>query len=96
MAKAMKGNDPASAAILKFGINRTVYHCAEATRIVGILLQPYMPGKSAELLDMLGVDKSRRTFDDARLGADFDYGVPKVPLGRDSWDALFPPLPVDT
>lgn len=97
MAKAIKeGIDPKGAAVLETGVDCTIYHCAEATRIVGILLQPYMPGKSAELLDMLGVDASRRTFDDARLGADYDYGVPKVPLGRDSWDALFPPLPVDT
>ena len=63
---------------------------------MGILLQPYMPSKSAELLDMLGVAESRRMFDDARLRADYNYGVPKVPIGRDSWDALFPPLPIDT
>jgi methionyl-tRNA synthetase len=55
-----------------------------------------MPAKAAQLLDMLGVDESKRTFDDARIGADYDYGVPKIPVGRDSWDGLFPPLPVDT
>jgi methionyl-tRNA synthetase len=59
---------------------------------VGILLQPYMPGKSAELLDMLGVDESKRTFGDARLEADYEYGVPKIPVGRDAWDGLFPPI----
>lgn len=88
--------DPIIAAQLRSEIDCIVYHCAEATRIVGILMQPYIPGKAAQLLDMLGVDESKRTFDDARIGADYDYGVPKKPVGRDSWDGLFPPLPVDT
>ncbi|PBP25156.1 methionyl-tRNA synthetase [Diplocarpon rosae] len=77
-------------------IDSVIYHCAEAIRIVGILLQPFMPGKSAQLLDMIGVAASRRTFDDAKLGADYSYGAAKIPVGRDAWDGLFPPLPVDT
>ncbi|KAG9239679.1 tRNA synthetases class I (M)-domain-containing protein [Amylocarpus encephaloides] len=76
-------------------IERTVYHCAEALRICGILLQPYMPTKAAELLDMIGVHESRRTFQDAQFGADFDYGVPIVPMGKGVWGSLFPPLPVE-
>ncbi|CZS89722.1 probable METHIONYL-TRNA SYNTHETASE, mitochondrial [Rhynchosporium agropyri] len=76
-------------------INCTIYHSAEAIRIVGILLQPYMPEKAAQLLDMIGVDKSRRTFDNAKLGADDTYGTAKIPVGRDAWDGLFPPLPVE-
>ncbi|CZT47516.1 probable METHIONYL-TRNA SYNTHETASE, mitochondrial [Rhynchosporium secalis] len=76
-------------------INCTIYHSAEAIRIVGILLQPYMPEKAAQLLDMIGVDKSRRTFDHAKLGADDTYGTAKIPVGRDAWDGLFPPLPVE-
>ncbi|PVH78237.1 hypothetical protein DL98DRAFT_534095 [Cadophora sp. DSE1049] len=80
---------------LRAKIDCTVYHCAEAIRIVGILLQPYMPGKASQLLDMLGVDESRRTFADAKLGADDSYGKAKVPVGRDAWDGLFPPLPVE-
>lgn len=63
---------------------------------MGILLQPYMPAKSAELLDMLGVDESRRTFADAKLGADFTYGEAKLPVGKTAWDGLFPPLSVET
>ena len=55
-----------------------------------------MPGKAAQLLDMLGVDESRRTFADAELGKDSTYGVAKIPVGKDAWDALFPPLPVET
>ncbi|KAH7409088.1 tRNA synthetases class I (M)-domain-containing protein [Cadophora sp. MPI-SDFR-AT-0126] len=80
---------------LRAKIDCTVYHCAEAIRIVGILLQPYMPGKASQLLDMLGVDESRRTFADARFGADDSYGKAKVAVGRDAWDGLFPPLPVE-
>ena len=62
---------------------------------MGILLQPYMPIKASQLLDMLGVDESRRTFADAKLGADDTYGDAKAPVGRDAWDGLFPPLPVE-
>jgi len=77
-------------------IESIIFHCAEAVRIVGILLQPYMPTKAAQLLDMLGVDESRRTFDDARFEADYTYGVPKLPPGRDAFDSLFPPLSAET
>lgn len=77
-------------------VQRTIYHCAEAVRIVGILLQPYMPEKSKTLLDMLGVEDSKRTLDDARIGADSTYGSANAPLGKCAWDALFPPLPVET
>jgi methionyl-tRNA synthetase len=51
-----------------------------------------MPGKAATLLDMLGVDESKRTLDHARIGTDFDYGKAKVDLGRGVKGALFPPL----
>lgn len=77
-------------------MERTVYHCAESIRIIGILLQPYMPTKASQLLDMIGVDESRRTFDDAMLGNDGTYGEAKISVGKDAWDALFPPLPVET
>lgn len=72
-----------------------MYHCAEAIRIVGILLQPFMPGKTKTLLDMIGVENPRRTFDDARVGADPTYGHAGAPLGVHAWDALFPPLSVE-
>lgn len=93
LVKRFKGDqdDPK----LRARIDCTVYHSAEAIRIVGILLQPYMSGKAAQLLDMIGVDESRRTFDDAKFGADFTYGTAKFPVGRDAWDGLFPPLPVE-
>lgn len=45
---------------------------------------------------MIGVAEDRRTFDDAKLGADDSYGNAKIPVGSDAWDGLFPPLPVET
>lgn len=76
-------------------VQRCIFYSAEAVRIVGILLQPYMPEKAAQLLDMLGVDESRRTFDDAKLGVDVTYGEPKRALGKCAFDSLFPPLAVE-
>ena len=55
-----------------------------------------MPGKASQLLDMIGVDETRRSFKYAQLGADDAYGKAQVPVGRDAWDALFPPLSVET
>lgn len=89
-------NNPESKKATLEDIDLTVYHCAEAVRIVGILLQPYMPAKSAQLLDMLGVDEAKRSFVDAKLGADFTYGTAKLPVGKTAWDGLFPPLSVET
>lgn len=88
----MKTEDPADAA----RVRSIIYHCAEEIRIVGILLQPYMPGKSKTLLDMIGVAESRRTYDDAVFGCDGNYGVSKTSPGKCAWDALFPPLPIET
>lgn len=77
-------------------VERTIYHSAEAIRLVGILLQPYMPDKASQLLDMMGVDQTRRSFKDARLGADETYGAANAPIGKGAWDSLFPPLSVET
>lgn len=73
----------------------TVYHCAESLRIIGILLQPFMPEKAAQLLDTMGVDEQHRTLQHAALGVDADYGEPKIPVGENVWESLFPPLPVE-
>ena len=72
-----------------------IFCSTEALRVIGILLQPYMPGKAAELLDTLGVDESRRTLAYAKLGCDFTYGVPTKPVGADNDSTLFPPLAVE-
>ena len=72
-------------------MNTVVYLCAEALRITGILLQPFMPQKAATLLEMLGVREDRRTATYAVLGTDFDYGDSKIALGKGELGTLFPP-----
>jgi methionyl-tRNA synthetase len=37
---------------------------AEVLRMVGILIQPYVPGSAAKLLDLLAVPETRRSFAD--------------------------------
>ncbi|KAI0810595.1 tRNA synthetases class I (M)-domain-containing protein [Xylaria sp. FL0064] len=76
-------------------VEQTVFIAAESLRIVGILLQPFIPEKSSELLDRLGVDPSRRTLNDAVLYGDDSYGTPLVPLGTGAKSSLFPILPVE-
>jgi methionyl-tRNA synthetase len=76
--------------------NEIIYHCAEAVRVVSILLLPYMPKKAAEVLDVLGVRGEMRTWDQAVFGADQEYGRrpekegEKRKIGK--WKSLFPPL----
>lgn len=62
--------------------------------MAGILLQPFMPEKSAELLDLLRVDaadRSKRRFSAASYGADLDYGRDVEKTKK----ILFPPLIVE-
>ena len=77
-------------------VAQSVYHCAEAIRIVGILLQPYMPDKSAQLLDMMGIDAADRSYDNAVWGSDVNYGTSKIALKKGVWGGLFPPLVLET
>ncbi|KAH8166657.1 hypothetical protein CIB48_g1600 [Xylaria polymorpha] len=76
-------------------VDRTVYLTAESLRIVGILLQPFIPEKSSEILDRLGVSPDRRTLSDAVLYVDDSYGTPLVPLGKGAQSSVFPTLPVE-
>jgi methionyl-tRNA synthetase len=76
-------------------VDTIIYLCSESVRVAGILLQPVMPNKSAQLLDMLGVDEAHRTFDYSEPGRDVDYGVSKVLLGKGAHGTLFPPLDSD-
>lgn len=73
-------------------VDRTIYLAAEALRITGILLQPYMPNKAGLLLNQLGVREDRRTLAYCQPGADLDYGTPAVALGSKHEGVLFPPL----
>lgn len=69
-----------------------MFNVAESLRISGILLQPFMPGKSQELLQLLGVDinnPSKRTFAAAVYGSDADYGEIFAK------HMVFPPLPTE-
>lgn len=73
-----------------------IYLCTEMLRLSGIMLQPVMPAKAKHLLDMLGVADDKRGFADAQLGADEDYGVSRVPLGKGQSGVLFAPLMSET
>ena len=70
-------------------INKVIYLCIESIRICGILLQPYMPAKMTQLLDMLGVADDSRVYSKASLGSDLDYGQSTSSAGN---YVLFPPL----
>lgn len=75
-------------------VDEVIFLAAEALRIVGILLQPFMPEKAKMLLDLLGVREDRRTLEWARLGEDQHYGTPikGVDVGSGFNGVLFPPL----
>ncbi|SCV69145.1 BQ2448_2165 [Microbotryum intermedium] len=49
-------------------IHRALFYSSEALRLTAILIQPVMPTKSEQLLDMLGVPKDRRGWEFAVLG----------------------------
>lgn len=73
-------------------VKRVLYLTAESLRITSLLLQPFMPAKSSQALDLLGVEKGNRTSSFADLGKDFEYGTPLIDVGRGYEGALFPPL----
>ena len=73
-------------------VDRTVFLVTEALRMAGILLQPYMPNKAKMMLDQLGVDDARRTFEYCALGRDLHYGTPMVHIGSGYDGSLFLPL----
>ncbi|MGF7162656.1 methionyl-tRNA synthetase [Rhodoligotrophos appendicifer] len=45
-------------------MNTVLYVTAEVLRRFGILIQPFIPGSGAKLLDLVGVEEGRRQFDD--------------------------------
>ena len=51
-----------------------------------------MPSKMKQLLDMLGVADEARSYANAVLGSDEDYGQPKYPLTTGPKGILFPSL----
>ncbi|MCC2647117.1 MAG: metG [Rickettsiaceae bacterium] len=44
-------------------MNEVLYTLLETIRYIGIFLQPFMPDSASRILDSLGVNKSRRSFD---------------------------------
>jgi methionyl-tRNA synthetase len=84
---AKRSDSPDNKALL----HATIYTVAETLRLGGLHLQPYMPEKAAQLLDILGVAEDKRMLENATPCTDFDFGVPIQPLGN----GLFPPLIVD-
>jgi len=74
-------------------VDKIIFEAAEALRMIGILLQPWMPNKANLLLDQLGVRPDRRTFEWCKPGADLEYGEPETELGVGYTGVLFPPLP---
>lgn len=72
---------------------RDLYNIAESMRIIGILMQPFMPEKAKTLLDMLGVENtaSKRDFNAAQYGSDKDYGAPSADR-KNGPQLLFPRL----
>jgi methionyl-tRNA synthetase len=52
---ALKKTDPAR-------METVLWTTAEVLRIVGILIQPYVPQSAAKLLDLLAVSKDKRAF----------------------------------
>ncbi|KAL2870877.1 methionine--tRNA ligase MSM1 [Aspergillus lucknowensis] len=68
---------------------RVIYNVAESMRITGILLQPFMPNKAKEILDVFRVDSSKRSLSDANYGSDADYGESIEKR------IIFPPLVVE-
>lgn len=74
-------------------VDRIIFEAAEALRMIGILLQPWMPNKANLLLDQLGVHHDRRTLEWCKPGVDLEYGEPMVELGVGHKGVLFPPLP---
>jgi methionyl-tRNA synthetase len=71
---------------------KTIGLVAEILRICGIGLQPYMPTKASMMLDLLGVEKSQRTWKDAVVGSNKTYGKSFLTsaYGKGHESSLFP------
>ena len=80
---------------LEAAIDRVVYINAETLRLVGIMLQAFIPTSARKLLDMLGVQEDRRSWQWCVVGKDAGYGVPMVELGEGAKGTLFPGLTSD-
>ena len=72
---------------------KSIVYAYETLRLSGILLQPFMPFKSAELLDRLGVDMQKRGWEDCVLPETVNVeALVKGLKGGKRPGHLFPPL----
>ncbi|KAF3924739.1 hypothetical protein AA313_de0208798 [Arthrobotrys entomopaga] len=55
--------------------NYMLYPALEGLRISALLMQPFMPERMGRLLDILNVRREVRGWEQAVLGADFEYGT---------------------
>ncbi|KAM0792527.1 hypothetical protein ACM66B_005196 [Microbotryomycetes sp. NB124-2] len=69
-------------------VHRALFYSRETLRMTGLCLQPFMPTKSVELLDKLGVAKEDRTW--SRLA--FAKGGEAVKTDGGKKSVLFPPI----
>ncbi|EMC91395.1 hypothetical protein BAUCODRAFT_28505 [Baudoinia panamericana UAMH 10762] len=80
---------------LEAEIDQCIFLAAETLRLVGIMLQPFIPTSAKRLLDMVGVEAEKRTWEWCEVGKDGSYGLPMVDLGRGEKGVLFPGLTSD-
>ena len=81
---------------LEAKIDRIMYLEAETLRLVGIMLQAFIPDSAGKLLDMLGVRPDRRGWDWCVVGKDDAFGDPLIDLGKGKEGVqLFPALASD-
>ncbi|GAA6021809.1 hypothetical protein JCM11491_003884 [Sporobolomyces phaffii] len=71
-------------------VHRSLYLSSESLRVAGILLQPFMPTKSAVLLDALGVRPDERTWERAPFGR--GGARDRVRAVKSSGGGLWPPV----
>lgn len=68
-------------------VHSSLYYITEALRLAGIALQPFMPLKSAQLLDELGVLNDKRSWRDLSFG----HGGERI-VSQGARDQLFPQM----
>ena len=74
---------------------RAIALAHEALRVAGILLQPVMPGKSAELLARLGVSEADRGWEAVGPGKlDAVEVVRRMKQAKQGKTPLFPPVEI--
>ncbi|GJJ78642.1 methionyl-tRNA synthetase [Entomortierella parvispora] len=74
-------------------LNDVLWYAMESTRIAGIMLQPIMPTKAAEILDILAIDPDERTWEFVHIGRGWaNTGTEQRRLSELSCEPVFPHL----